>query len=430
MKATVKRIEELPKLKKLIRVAAYARVSTQKDAMLHSLSQQIDYYKDLIKKNPNWSFAGVYADEAFTGTKNNRPQFQLLIEECKKGNVDLIITKSISRFARNTVTMLETVRELKKLNVDVFFEEQDIHSISGEGEMILTFLASFAQEESRSASENLKWRIRNNFKKGLAWNTSVFGYKFAKGTFEVIPDEAFVVKDIFSLYLSGLGTPAISKILNDQNIHTKHGNKWNFTAVRKVLNNYTYTGNLMLQTTFKDNHLTKRKKINNGELPKYHVEDTHEAIIDLETFNKVQNEIKRRASLINKKNKTLVTSCFTSLLTCSICGKHYHRKTTPYSNYWICPTYSLHGKKYCESKQVPEQALLDATKRVLKKDVIIDDDVKNNIKNIVVKNNNTLVFYLFNGEVLSETWAYKSRSESWTNEMKNKARENARKSRC
>ncbi|EYE89105.1 resolvase, partial [Fervidicella metallireducens AeB] len=148
------------------RVAAYARVSSGKDAMLHSLSAQISYYSSFIQKHIEWEFAGVYADEAITGTKDERPEFQRMLDDCRMGKIDMIITKSISRFARNTVTLLETVRELKDLNVDVYFEKENIHSLSGDGELMLTILASFAQEESRSVSENIKWRIRKGFKEG------------------------------------------------------------------------------------------------------------------------------------------------------------------------------------------------------------------------------------------------------------------------
>ena len=151
---------------KLLRTAAYARVSSGKDAMLHSLSAQVSYYNKLIQSNPEWLFCGVYADEALTGTKETRQNFQKLLAECRAGNIDLIITKSISRFARNTVTLLETVRELKVLGVDVFFEEQNIHTMSADGELMLTILASYAQEESYSASENQKWRIRKDFEAG------------------------------------------------------------------------------------------------------------------------------------------------------------------------------------------------------------------------------------------------------------------------
>ena len=162
------------------RVAAYCRVSSGKDAMLHSLSAQVSYYSDYIQKH-GWEYAGVYADESLTGTKDNRVNFQRLLAECRKGTIQMVITKSISRFARNTVTLLETVRELKTLGVDVYFEEQNIHTMSADGELMLTILASYAQEESLSVSENMKWRIRRNFEEGKPWSGLILGYRFQNG---------------------------------------------------------------------------------------------------------------------------------------------------------------------------------------------------------------------------------------------------------
>ena len=195
MKKTVTKLNALPNLARKTKVAAYARVSDGKDAMLHSLATQINYYKKLIQDNNEWEFIGVYADEAKTGTKDSRAEFQLLLADCRAGKIDLIITKSISRFARNTVTLLKTIRDLKAINVDVFFEEQNIHSISGEGEMILTFLATFAQEESRSASENMKWRIKKDFEKGIMrGGKDCLGYKLENKRLILIPEEAELVK--------------------------------------------------------------------------------------------------------------------------------------------------------------------------------------------------------------------------------------------
>ena len=170
--------------------------------MLHSLSAQVSYYSSYIQKHREWQYTGVYADEALTGTKDDRADFQRLLTDCRAGLIDLVITKSISRFARNTVTMLETVRELKNLNVDVFFEKESIHSISGDGELMLTILASFAQEESLSVSENCKWRMRDKFKKGIPNTLEVYGYTISKARFEIVPNEAETVRLIFSEYLS------------------------------------------------------------------------------------------------------------------------------------------------------------------------------------------------------------------------------------
>ena len=171
----IQKVPQIPVLPKKKRVAAYCRVSTGKDAMLHSLSAQISYYNKLIQSHADWLYCGVYADEGISGTKNDRDEFLRMLNDCREGKLDLLLTKSISRFARNTVTLLQTVRELKTLNVDVYFEEQRIHSISAEGELMLTILASFAQEESRSVSENMKWRIKKSFEAGCPWNGTVLG---------------------------------------------------------------------------------------------------------------------------------------------------------------------------------------------------------------------------------------------------------------
>ena len=199
---------ELPRDKN---VAAYCRVSSGKDAMLHSLEAQVSYYSSLIQNHSGWEYAGVYADEARTGTKDTRENFVRLLADCRAGRIDMVLTKSISRFARNTVTLLETVRELKQIGVDVYFEEQNIHSLSTDGELMLTVLASYAQEESRSASENQKWRIKKNFEEGKPWSSTLLGYRNVDGRFEIVPEEAETVRLIYRLIMQGQTPYAIAK---------------------------------------------------------------------------------------------------------------------------------------------------------------------------------------------------------------------------
>ena len=400
--------ENAPKKK---RVAAYARVSSGKDAMLHSLSAQVSYYSDYIQNN-GWEYAGVYADEAITGTKDKRDGFQKLLAECRNGNVDMVITKSISRFARNTVTLLETVRELKTIGVDVYFEEQNIHTASADGELMLTILASYAQEESLSVSENMKWRIRRNFEDGKPWSGFVLGYRCENGQYVIVPEEAEVVRRIYREYLDGLGATAIMKGLNDDGIRTRTGKPWRIGGVLKVLKNYNYTGNLILQKTYSENHLTKRKLVNNGEQPQYHVEGAHEAIIDLETFEAVQEEIERRAEYYAPTKKA-TSYPFTGLIVCGTCGKHYRRKTTASGVIWVCTTYNTHGKKACASKAIPESILYDLTA-----DIPLGD-----LTAIRAENGNTLVFCFKDGTQAVKRWKDRSRAESWTDEMKEAARQ-------
>lgn len=201
-------VSKPPKLEKKKRVAAYARVSNGKDAMLHSLSAQVSYYSNLIQNHGDWLYAGVYSDEAKTGTKDSRAGFQSLISDCRAGKIDMVITKSISRFARNTVTLLQTVREFKAMEVDIYFEEQNIHTMSGDGELMMTILASYAQEESRSASENQKWRIKRNFEAGIPWDGTLLGYRLENGHYVIVPKEAELVRRIYNEYLSGKGYDA------------------------------------------------------------------------------------------------------------------------------------------------------------------------------------------------------------------------------
>jgi len=198
---TITRIQAPPKPPERQRVAAYSRVSDGKDAMLHSLSAQVSYYSSMIQRNPEWVYAGTYADEALTGTKDARPEFQRLLADCQAGKIDAVITKSVSRFARNTVDTLETVRELRALDIDVFFEEQGIHTLGAEGELLLTLLASYAQEESYSVSENCKWRIRKQFAEGQPTPCKVYGYT---RDYEIIPEQAAVRLASFSVLLASL----------------------------------------------------------------------------------------------------------------------------------------------------------------------------------------------------------------------------------
>lgn len=422
MERTIKKIvfpvQEAPKL---TRVAAYARVSSGKDAMLHSLSAQVSYYNDLIQRHPGWVFCGVYADEALSGTKADRENFTHLLQDCRAGKVDMVITKSISRFARNTVTLLETVRELKMIGVDVYFEEQNIHSISADGELMLSILASYAQEESLSASENQKWRIKRNFENGMPWNGTLLGYRYENGKYIIVSEEAETVRLIFDSYLSGMGITAIMKMLNEKGILSRNGNAWCKSSVMRVLRNYAYTGNLLLQQTYRENHLTKRTLQNNGEFPKYHITGSHEPIIPLRQFNAVQEEIRRRAEKHTHPGVKQKTYPFTGMVVCGGCGKHYRRKITKAGPVWICSTFNTMGKAYCPSKQIPESTLISITEEVLGS----TDTLYDKITAIRAEKDNTLVFCFKDGSETVNRWINRSRAESWTEEMKEAARQKA-----
>lgn len=425
MPKTIKKVLHPPKLERKIRVAAYARVSSGKDAMLHSLSSQIGYYSELIQKHSDWEYAGVYADEAMTGTKETRDEFQRLIADCRTGRIDLILTKSISRFARNTVTLLETVRELKLLEVDVFFEEQSIHTQSSEGELMMTILASYAQEESLSASENQKWRIKRNFEAGKPWDCTILGYRAKDGVFEIVPEEAETVRLVFKWYLEGLGRQAIANRLNELGIPTRFEKTWHQDTISKMLRNEKYAGDLLLQKTFRTDHLTKQTRINHGELPMYHVQDAHEPIIDRKTFNAVQQELARRAESIQVKPGS--STAFTGKIRCGLCGKKYRRKTTHTGIAWVCATYNTKGKKYCSSKQIPEETLKAVTAKVLGCDSFDEDAFAERIAFVSALPNNALEFTFTDGHSKNATWQDRSRSESWTAERRQAAAEKTRK---
>ncbi len=422
MKKTITKLDALPKLTKKTRVAAYARVSSGKDDMLHSLSTQVEHYKKMILENSEWEFAGVYADEALTGTKDSREEFQQLLTDCRAGLVDIIITKSISRFARNTVTLLETVRELKSLDIDVFFEEQNVHTLSGEGEMILTFLATFAQEESRSTSENMKWRIKKEFEQGVMWGgNSCYGYKLEEKQLVLIPDEAKIVRMIYQLYLGGKGADAIGRILDSECIEPKYAAKWNRSSIMHILSNYNYTGDLILQKTFRENHLSKRKIINSGEFDQYAVKNNHEAIISKDLFDQVQAVRKQRADRI-KPRRSKKHQAFKSIIQCGICGKAYTHKTTPNNEIWKCSLSVTKGIAACPSKQVPDMKIKETANKILNRTEFDEDYFKSKVVRVLVMPNKKLVFEMKDGTTIEQEWKESSRSHSWTPEMREEAR--------
>ncbi len=390
------------------RVAAYARVSSGKDAMLHSLAAQVAYYSDVIQRNPEWKYAGVYADEAISGTKEARPEFQRLMEDCREGKIDLILTKSISRFARNTVTALEMVRELRTLGVDVWFERENIHSIGADGEFIFTILSSFAEEESISASENQKWKIRKNFAEGIPTATIMYGYDYDNGVLVINPEEAENVRMIFNDYLSGMGVNAIARKLCNLGIPTKNGCAWRQNVILGMLRNEKYKGDMLLQKTFRPDHLRKMGVKNEGQLAQYYVEHTHEAIITPELFGLVQEELKRRSR--GKRKTPANTYAFTGKIICEKCGKTYQHKKTASGPKWCCFTYNHYGKAYCDAQQIPESVLEGIVGERDFQQIRVPDA---GVIKVIWKDGSENIYH----------WQNPSRSESWTEEMRREAGE-------
>ena len=421
-KKIIRKVKPAAAMPRLERVAAYCRVSSGKDAMLHSLSAQVSRYSELIQRRPGWAYAGVYADEALTGTKDDRPEFQRLLADCRAGRIDRVLTKSISRFARNTVTLLETVRELKELGVAVYFEEQNIDSLSGDGELMLTILASFAQEESKSVSDNCKWRIRKDFSEGKPMNLPLlYGYRREKGRIVIDEEEAEIVRFIFRSCLNGMGKGRITETLREQGIPCRLGGEWQTETVSGILKNEKYTGDALLQKTYIENHLTKRKCLNRGEFPQYYAENTHPAIIDHETYERVQALIAERREKANVQKDVTARYPFTGLIVCGCCGAHYHRRTNPTRITWQCFTYLRRGKKHCAAKQIPEETLLSLTREALGVSEITEENIRT-LAEIQIPCPNHILFVFKDGHEIERIWQDRSRAESWTDEMKETAR--------
>ena len=322
--------------------------------------------------------------------------------------------------------MLETVRELKALGIDVYFEKEKIHSLSGDGELMLSILASFAQAESLSVSENCKWRIRKDFKQGKPGNITIFGYRQVDGKLTIMPEEAAVVRHIFAAYLGGLGKNAIAKVLQALGVPPLRGGRWNATSVFNMLRNEKYVGDLLMQKCHYPDHLTKQKRPNLGELPQYLIENAHEAIIDRETFAQVQAEIARRVARFQPLPKPPQAYPFTGLMTCDCCGKHYRRKIaragTKYAApVWICSTFNSHGRAVCPAKQIPEDILEATAAQALGLPILDVALLRSRITGIQVHDGNRLVFEFRDGHTVEAVW--EDHSRKWSEEAKAAARE-------
>lgn len=289
--AKISRIEpKLPTIRRRKKVAAYARVSMETDRLAHSLSAQVSYYNGIIQSNPEWEFAGVYADFGISGTGiSKRDEFQKMLAECDAGKIDLILTKSISRFARNTVDLLNAVRHLKDIGVEVRFEKERISSFSTDGELMLTLLASFAQEEVRSLSENSKWGIRKTYQNGTdgVRNKKVLGYRYDGEKYVVKEDEAEIVRFIFEQTAAGTAASDILEELHRRGAKTWRGYDFAFGSLNTILKNEIYIGDRRLQKCYVADPIKHNKVKNRGELPQYYISDCHEPIIDRETFARV-----------------------------------------------------------------------------------------------------------------------------------------------
>lgn len=308
------------------RVAAYARVSVPTERLLHSLDEQISYYSALIQNTPGWEYAGVFADRGISGTQSaTRDQFQKMLAECEAGNIDIILTKSLSRFARNTVDTLETVRRLRSLGIEVRFEKEGINTLDESGELMITLFASFAQEESRSISENCKWGIRKRFRNGTMGvaNKHLLGYRYDGDLqqYVIIPEEAEIIRLMFDLFLRGATLQEICDELNGRGCRTVNGKLFQEATVAQLLQNEVYAGDMCRQKSYMADPISKKKVRNKGVLPRFYYQDCHEGILDRDTWEKVQAEYERR------RKRLPPAYCFTRMITCGICGMPYTRRS-------------------------------------------------------------------------------------------------------
>ena len=364
------RIDMRPK-----RVAAYCRVSTDREEQEHSFETQKAMYTEMIMMKPTWQMAGIYADEGITGTvAKKRPGFMKMIKDCRKGKIDMIVTKSVSRFSRNNLDCLMYVRELKQLGIPIIFEKEGINTIQVSSELLLTLFGALSQAESESISMNVKLGIRQSLKNGnvrFSYKTFLGYRKGADGQPEIVPEQADIVRRIYNDFLAGATYLEIAKRLTEEKVPTMGGgSRWFSERIKSILKNEKYKGDALLQKTYITDPISKRVKKNNGELPMYYVENSHPAIIERRIFDRVQEEIARRAGKKKVKQTGTKTElgrysgkyALTELLYCGECGTPYRRCTWSRDGkkkiVWRCVSRLDYGKKYCKNSPSVEESRL------------------------------------------------------------------------
>ncbi|KIR03820.1 Phage integrase (Site-specific recombinase) [Lachnospiraceae bacterium TWA4] len=386
--ATIDKFTAIPVGSKQKRkVAGYARVSTDHEDQTTSYEAQVDYYTNYIKSREDWVFAGLYSDEGITATNTkHRDGFNQMIADALEGKIDLIITKSVSRFARNTVDSLSTIRKLKEHNVECYFEKENIWTFDSKGELLLTIMSSLAQEESRSISENVTWGHRKRFADGkvsFAYSQVLGLEKDADGNIVVNQEQAVIVKLIFKLFLEGMTPHSIAVRLTNQGIKSPKGkDRWNSGTVRRMLSNEKYKGDVLLQKTFTIDYLSKRTKKNEGEVPQYYIEGNHEAIIEPAVFDLVQLELEKRSRKDTSKYSGV--SIFSNKIKCAECGSWYGAKvwhsTDKYRRIIYQCNHKFSGNKKCQTPHVVEYEIKKAFVQALNQLISEKEEVIANIE--------------------------------------------------
>lgn len=391
-------IDDASKVKRQLRTAAYCRVSTDSDEQELSFETQVEAYTDKIMSNPEWSLAGIFADEGISGTQAyKRKEFMKMIRLCRQGKIDQIITKSVSRFARNTVDCLNYVRELKALGIPVIFEKEGLNTMHMTSEIYISMHGIFAQSESESLSGNVKWGKQKSAEKGnVAFSYKNFlGYRRgADGNPEIVPEEAKTVVYIFNSYLEGSSFMSIKLDLEAKGIPSPTGKKaWSTTTIRSILTNVKYKGDALLCKTYVVDCISKKKKKNTDQ-PQYYVENNHPAIISREVFDRVQQEMARRTSLNRKSPREAKTElgkysskyALTELLVCGNCGTAYRRsvwsKNGKKKAVWRCLSRMEYGKKYCPDSPTIEESLIHKAVAEAISEVANDSGYQTVLKNL------------------------------------------------
>lgn len=369
-----KQEEEKPKL----RVAAYCRVSTDSDEQATSYEVQVEHYTEYIQKNPDWEFAGIYADDGISGTNTKkREEFNHMIDDCNAGTIDMIITKSISRFARNTLDCLKYIRQLKDMNIPVLFEKESINTMDAKGEVLITIMASLAQQESQSLSQNVKLGLQYRYQQGKVQinHNRFLGYtKDADGNLIIDPEQAEIVKRIYREYLEGLSMDKIAAGLERDGILTGAGGKrWHTSTINKILRNEKYIGDALLQKTYTTDFLNKTRVKNNGLVPQYYVEGNHEAIIPKDIYLQVQEELVRRrvvkTSANGKKRSYSCNHCFSQIVICGECNEMFRRlhwnNRGVKSIVWRCISRLESTGLECHARTINELVLQDAVVKAI-----------------------------------------------------------------
>ncbi|MDE6604776.1 MAG: recombinase family protein [Clostridia bacterium] len=379
-----------------LRVAAYARVSTDHEEQESSYEAQVEHFTRYIEGHEDWEMAGIFADPGISGKNIKRPEFQRMIAECENGRIDKIITKSVSRFARNTLDCVQSVRKLKEQGIGVYFEKENLDTLQESSEFVLTIMASLAEEESRSISNNIRWSIKKKFENGqVVMSTASFlGYTMDKdGKLQIVPEQAVTVKRIYGEFLDGYSLSEIANgLMRDGVLSPKGKTTWHPTTIKSILQNEKYKGDCHLQKTYLPDFLSPRRIKNEGQADSYYVEDSHAGIVSKEMFEMVQQEFKNRNELRSSyqtgRGKYSGKYAFSGMITCGECGETYrrHQQYNRYKTYyiWVCKRHENTGKQNCSAKPLKEEAIKQAFVRALNGLLKERDKILDRLTNAIV----------------------------------------------